>query len=107
MPKLVREVRGQTAMKPFQVNVSSRYGAPMGRRYDKLDAVKGRVHLQSVPFVDGCYDQGGAYWGSPANLWCAWGESEDEQLVTFLRAPSREAAKSKLLAEYPELKFYR
>lgn len=96
-------------MKPFERNVSSMYGAPMGRRSDKLDGV-GRVRLQRVPFVDGDYDQGGAYWGGGAGtqpLFCAWGETETEQVERYLRARDREDAKAKLLAEYPELKFYR
>ncbi len=85
-------------MKPFESNVSSKYGAPMGRRSDSLS---GKVRLQRVPFVDGDYDPGGAYWGYvPGNgLWCAW-NAEGER---YLRAPTREAAKAQL----PDCSFYR
>ncbi len=59
-------------MKPFESNVSSAYGAPMGRRSDKMS---GECYLQKVPFVDGDYDPGGAYWGGGSKdgaVWCAW-----------------------------------
>lgn len=47
---------------PFKRHVNSQYGAPMGRHSDKLEEFVGRAHLQRVPFVDGDYDPGGAYW---------------------------------------------
>lgn len=50
---------------PLLTNVISRRGAPMGRcdthAADCQEPVK--FHLVKVPFVDGCYDRGGAYWG--------------------------------------------
>lgn len=97
-------------MKPFERNVSSPRGAPMGRRSDLLTDVVGKVRLQRVPFVDGDYDPGGAYWGGGRGtqpLFCAWGETEDEQVEYYLRAADREDAKAKLLAFFPGLKFYR
>lgn len=88
-------------MKPFEVNVSSKYGAPMGRR--SYPGLGGKVHLQRVPFVDGDYDPGGAYWGAGSlPLWCAW---NDEEGAIYLRAPSREAAKRS--DELSECTFYR
>ena len=89
--------------KPFESSVSSRYGAPMGRRQDRLEDFIGKAHLQRVPFVDGDYDKGGAYWGGGPfcdPLFCAW---DDEGHVCYFRAPNREAAKSQV----PILKFYR
>lgn len=66
------------------------------------------LRLQRVPFVDQCYDRGGAYWGSPANLWCAWGDDcEGEQVHVFVRADSREAAKREITAKFPDAKFLR
>lgn len=91
---------------PYEVNVSSKYGAPMGRcsnKVQELATVNGKVHLQKVPFVDGCYDPGGAYWGGGTPLFCAWGESEDETVVVYLRAKDRETAKTLLPAS---CKFY-
>jgi hypothetical protein len=84
-------------MKPFEVNVSSKYGAPMGRR--ETANLEGKVHLQRVPLYDGCYDKGGAYWGGPSNLWCAWNDKGTQ----YLRAGSRVEAKTML----PECKFYK
>lgn len=79
---------------PYQENVSSIYGAPMGRRSDK---VSGKLHLRRVPAMDGDYDQGGAYWGSVAGnfrdgtapLWCAWNDTG----AAYVRAPNRDEAK--------------
>ena len=86
---------------PFQINVSSKYGAPMGRRSDSPHDFVGKVHLRYVPFVDHDYDQGGAYWGgSPANLWCLF---DNEGHAIYERGPDRESVK----AMFPGLKFYR
>lgn len=87
---------------PYKVDVSSRRGAPMGRRSIPIpDGSK--VKLRRMPFVDGCYDQGGAYWGAPANVWCCWGNSG----VHYLRAYSRSEAKAELIKLYNGLRFYR
>lgn len=90
-------------MKPFEVDVSSRFGAPMGRHSDEIPAGV-KVHLQRVPMVDGDYDPGGAYWGGPSPttgaIYCAW---SDSGLVRYFRAHSREDAKAKL----PGCKFFR
>lgn len=108
-----------------QLNCSR--GAPMGRlNRDELEDEVGRVFLQRVPFVDGCYDRGGAYWGAPANLWRAYAEKEatkDNPLNAhliypvragdilvfeqFIRANSREQAKALLLEDFPTISFYR
>lgn len=85
---------------PFESNVSSQYGAPMGRRSDKPSDLNGRkVKLQRVRFVDGDYDAGGAYWGGGTPLFCAW----DDEFTVYLRANSREEAKRNL----PGALFYR
>lgn len=75
---------------PWQREVSSRYGAPMGRRCDPQN-FSGRLKLQKVP-LRGDYDQGGAYWGGGPGtlpLWCAW--SEDGSAM-YVRAESRALA---------------
>ena len=82
--------------KPFEYNVSSPFGAPMGRR---SIGVHGKVRLARVRIDSGGYDPGGAYWGIGQPLWCAW---NDEGEVYF-RASDREAAKAKL----PDCTFYR
>jgi hypothetical protein len=70
-------------------NVSSKYGAPMGRHADGT-GTRERCRLFYVPFVDGDYDQGGAYWGSPANLWACLDDDLDP--IAFVRAGDRAAA---------------
>jgi hypothetical protein len=76
-------------MKPYETEVSSKYGAPMGRPSDAT--LHGRVFLERVPFVDGDYDPGGAYWGNVEGnpLWCAW----NEEGTKFFRAATLEQAK--------------
>jgi Zn-finger nucleic acid-binding protein len=89
-------------------------GAQMGRPNriptDNKQPIK--MTLRYVPFIDGDYDQGGAYWGSPANLYravsadvVAFGDSL--QLVEiFVRANSRKEAKANVRALLPNAKFY-
>lgn len=78
-------------MKQFQ-NVSSRYGAPMGRDgFGTLENVEPRaLRLFAVRLDRGGYDDGGAYWGHGATLWCA--RTEDGEFFQTCRAGSRESA---------------
>ena len=101
-------------------------GARMGRRNIlPQDLPQGdwqagtKLCLRRVPFVDGCYDQGGAYWGMPANLYVATegavtyspvSRRFEQQLcgvTVFVRANSRREAKHKVLEQIPTAKFYR
>lgn len=84
-------------------NVSSKFGAPMGRRAIEDDTAA-KVRLFRVTFIDGDYDMGGAYWGGGGGpLYAAIGDG----FQAFRRAKSREEAKKKLLEKYPDLRFYR
>jgi hypothetical protein len=87
-------------------DVSSRYGAPMGRFTgpDYLEAAAWPIHLQRVRINSGGYDAGGAYWGLGAPLWFAQDQDGNSQ---FFRASSREAAKAKLRESFPDLRFFR
>jgi len=90
---------------PFQVNVSCKYGAPMGRYSAPITELSGKVHIRYVPFFSGDYDQGGAYWGGgryTLPLFCAW----DSDCVVYFRAASRETAKMVLSNENPNITFY-
>ena len=69
---------------PFESNVSSPRGAPMGRHSDPLESLKGKVRLRRVRFVDGDYDKGGAYWGGGMALWCAW----NDEATCYFRVPA-------------------
>lgn len=67
-------------------------GSQMGRRNVLPDDRKASVKLRLVrlPFVDGCYDKWGAYWGSPANVYCAFaGDATETELQGFARVPVR------------------
>jgi hypothetical protein len=93
---------------PFEVNVSSKYGAPMGRPSDALESFKGaRVQLRAVAMVDGDYDAGGAYWGGgrgTLGVWCAWGtDAEGEPIEAYVRAKTRKDAK----AQFKGATFYK
>jgi len=71
-------------------NVSSIHGAPMGRP-DSCLLPSGKIHVFRVKFVDGDYDDGGAYWGGyPSEpLFCARDVDGNEM---FVRARSYEKA---------------
>ena len=93
-------------------NVSSRYGAPMGRRtYLPVDRNKPvKLQLNRLRWVDGDYDEGGAYWGhTPGTaIYYAKGTTDDDQTVAiFVRATSRDDAKRQVRLKLPAVKFYR
>lgn len=100
----------------FLSDVSSKYGAPMGRAsVDDVapGEVLGRFELARVRLNIGGYDSGGAYWGHGKPLYRARafvdkGELEMGGMVEwFLRAESRDAAKATVRGKYPNAKFYR
>ena len=70
-------------------------GAQMGRSsVIPPDYAGERLHLRRGPLSDGaCYDPGGAYWGSGTPLYCAYGETETEQVEIYVRAFTRSTAK--------------
>jgi len=64
-----------------------------------------QLRLTRLPFVDGDYDRWGAYWGSPATVWCAWHPSD--KVRVFVRAQSRAEAKTAVKQHVPGARFYR
>jgi hypothetical protein len=87
-------------------------GSAMGRRNvlpENCATATGKMRLVRLPFVDGCYDRWGAYWGSPANIWCATGDLENQEFTTyvFVRADSRTDAKIAVHDFLPKVTFYR
>lgn len=68
-------------------NVSSKYGAPMGRSGSPLGHT--RVRLFRVNLDSGGYDDGGAYWGHGKPIYCAQCGEGGQQ---FVRADSRLSA---------------
>lgn len=85
---------------PYNEPVGNKYGAPMGRPdIDDEDAETGHaLTLRHVPLSLG-YDNGGAYWGWPADLWCAW--NPERSIIKFVRAPNRAAAIALFLEARP------
>lgn len=93
----------------------SQYGADMGRRTipaeDRTASI--RFHLQRVYLDSGGYDSGGAYWGQGTPLYQYAANQTVEfygaeaQIVGYLRAGSRLAAKGQIRVEYPAAWFYR
>jgi len=85
---------------PQLPKVGGKRGAPMGRS-EYADDFQEPCRCFRLRFVDDCYDEGGAYWGSPANVFCAL--SDGVQL--FCRADSRKEAKKKFKERYPEIRW--
>jgi len=53
-------------------------------------------------FVDCCYDEGGAYWGMPANVYCA---TNEHGALLFCRASNRQAAKDEFVKQHGYLRW--
>ncbi len=88
----------------------SQYGASMGRRAHHCGEHKDTDNKFSVALVGldtGGYDSGGAYWGTPNNLYRVYAEVPDDYIEFFIRADNREAAKAKVRQDYPNARFYR
>lgn len=89
-------------------NAASAYGAEMGRRNRITDRDFPVVfEIQHLEWVDGGYDQGGAYWGRTKGdyIYRAEGESADAVEEMFVRAHSASEAKAAVLAEFPNASF--
>ncbi len=96
-------------MQPLS-NVSSKFGAPMGRGNTISDALAPvEFEIVRLRWVDGDYDEGGAYWGrhtaSGEYIFRATGESEAGPEEVFVRATTLDHAKAQVLAIYPAATF--
>lgn len=86
-------------------------GAPMGRGNDYCadNELVFKTQVEFIPFVDGCYDCGGAYWGAGTDLWAFEGIHTDEHGDTtmggFVRASNREWAMMYVKGTYPNAVF--
>ena len=80
-------------------------GASMGRTSDLSLDTTATLHLRRVPLDEGGYDPGGAYWGTPHDLFIAEVISSDidneEGATHYLRARSIEDAR----AQFPRASF--
>lgn len=83
-------------------NVSSKYGAPMGRRstskrdLEREQIKPGKLYLQRVRLDSGGYDSGGAYWGHGEPLYVA---TDHEDVTLFVRGVDRDDAKDAVRAQ--------
>ena len=100
-------------MKPKLSHACSKYGAQMGRcnRLPPFPETVGiKLYLQKIRMsADGCYDEGGAYWGfgdGSEHVYWAVG-TQPEQCEIFVWATDRDDAKTKVREIYPQAKFYR
>lgn len=78
-------------------NVTSQYGAPMGRSETRAAWYAyphKSIRLYRVRINSGGYDDGGAYWGISQPLYCAEGSATDDR--QFVRACDREDAAKRL-----------
>jgi hypothetical protein len=84
--------------------VSSARGAPMGRRDVEGDHdASYSLIVHHLPFIDGDYDSGGAYWGAGGGpLWRAVEAVDTNPAVEmFIRAKDRWDALAAVREEYP------
>ena len=83
-------------------NVNSTYGAPTGRPSYGQPITKCR--LFRVRLNSGGYDDGGAYWGIGAPLYCA---TDDADFYLFARARDRKAAAEHFERKHPGIAWRR
>lgn len=103
--------------RPKLPSLKGTHGAPMGRPvwprvswvYPNLDLAqtqhfKAKAYCFQCPLRDG-YDEGGAYWGSPSNLWCATNgfDDDDNNFQLFTRAVNRADAMKQFEEMAPNL----
>lgn len=101
---------------PILTDVSSPRGAPMGRMNrlpsdEEPTAFAERMYLRPLRWVDGDYDEGGAYWGRgsvPGEcIWWAYSLSDEwGEVQVFVRAVGREQAKELVRVWLPLALFY-
>ena len=88
--------------------VSCKHGAPMGRasiQPSDADTFAYNFHVQQLCWVDGAYDEGGAYWGRGGFEYIYWCEHKKDEngreARAFIRANSDRLARERLLEIYP------
>ena len=74
-------------------------GSAMGRRQNAPEKPC-KLRVRRVRLDSGGYDDGGAYWGTPSNLWQARGDDGENQVSLFTRAASKAEAIAKFATEH-------
>lgn len=72
----------------------------MGRRSGNPDPDAARYCARHQGGADG-YDRGGAYWGTPADVWAVWAHGQPDE-VAYVRAPCAAAAIREVTGRDPE-----
>lgn len=91
-------------------DVSSKYGAPMGRRDNATEPdTEGPFQLQRMRWVDHDYDEGGAYWGQNGcnHMYVAQADGMEEVQRCFVRGQNRAEAKAEVRKIFKKARFYR
>jgi hypothetical protein len=92
-------------------NACSYRGADMGRanRLPEDLLAKGKLRVTRLKWVDGDYDEFGAYWGNTGkdDVYCAWGDIGETAVRIFVRADARDVAKHEVNNVMPNVSFYR
>lgn len=91
-------------------NAISPRGASMGRPNNITEqSYPVKFRMEKLRWVDGDYDQDGAYWGNSGgtDIYHAWGDAENEEQEIFVRATNRQEAKNLVLKVFSQAKFYR
>ena len=88
-------------MKTKLSNVSSKYGAPMGRQNtlpNNFNPIN-KLHLEQLKWVDNDYDEGGAYWGNNGKdfIFRASTKTKTEIVELFTRAINIDKAKKNFI----------
>lgn len=68
-----------------------------------------KLRMEKLRWVDGDYDQWGAYWGYDGrnSVFCAFGDVGEISARVFVRAISRKEAKALVRATLPNVTFFR
>ena len=85
-----------------------RFGSSMGRLNNLTEMDQAiKMYLVRVRLNSQGYDVGGAYWGSGAPLYWAYGDGERERQEYFVRGKTRDEAKAKVREVFKHATFYR
>lgn len=85
----------------------TKYGAQMGRR-NRTDQYESEpLRLYRLQWVDGDYDEGGAYWGNSGGTSIYRAVDKTGATEIFARASNREEAKELVREELPNAIFLR
>lgn len=84
-------------------------GSSMGRRSSRIQSDEPvKVSMRKLRWVDGDYDEQGAYWGYAAGTNIYWANFDlgDSNEDIFVRATSRQDAKEQVRKQLSSAKFY-